>query len=96
MARLGQVLLAITEPVNVAAIKAVIEELTGQLFDPGDDWPEALFDHLINNEYVYQATNVLKQPGKLDEAAWQTSQRLRLGRLPLGDGSTACLLPGSW
>jgi len=92
MARLGRVLEAITEPADVTAIKTVVEELTGQLFDPGEDWAAALFDHLIANEYVYQATDVLKQPGRLADAGWHTSQRLRLGRLPQGDSSTAELL----
>ena len=32
-------------------------------------------DHLVANEYVYQSTQLLKRPGKLEEAAWQTSQR---------------------
>ena len=35
----------LTEPVKVASIKAVVEELTGQTFDPGDKWQETLFDH---------------------------------------------------
>lgn len=92
MERLGRVLAAVTEPADVPAIKAVVEELTGQMFDPGDDWAEALFDHLVTNEYVYQATEVLKRPGKLDEAAWNTSQRLRLDRLPQGAEASAELL----
>ena len=50
----------ITEPVDLATIKAVVEELTGQIFEPGDDWRESLFDHLVTNEYVYQATQILK------------------------------------
>lgn len=92
MDRLGRVLEAATEPADVPAIKAVVEELTGQPFDPGTDWREALFDHLATNEYVFQATDVLKRPGKLDEAAWHTSQRLRTGRLPQGESATAELL----
>jgi hypothetical protein len=77
MDRLGRVLAAVTDPADVPAVKAVVEELTGQLFDPGDDWAGALFDQLVTNEFVFQATEVLKRPGKLDEAAWHTSQRLR-------------------
>src|SRR5262249_49583087 len=72
-----------------AEVKGVVEELTGQLFDPGADWQESLFDHLVANEYVYQSTQVLKRPGQLDEAAWHTSQRLRIGRLPQGEKATA-------
>ena len=34
--RLGRVLEAISEPVNLANIKAIVEELTGQVFDPGE------------------------------------------------------------
>ena len=36
-------------------IKAVVEELTGQIFDPGENWRESLFDHLVTNEYVFQS-----------------------------------------
>src|SRR4051794_14571180 len=55
MERLGRVLEAATEPVNLGELKGVVEELTGQLFDPGGDWREALFDHLVANDYVYQS-----------------------------------------
>ncbi len=92
MERLGRVLEAVTEPVNLTEIKGVVEEITGQLFDPAEDWQESLFDHLIANEYVFQSTQVLKRPGKLEEAAWHTSQRLRTGRLPQGEKATAELL----
>ena len=70
----------------------MVEELTGQIFDPGEDWRESLFDHLVTNEYVYQTTQILKQPKRLNEAAWQTSQRLAAGRLPEGDRANAELL----
>lgn len=90
--RLGRILAAVTEPVNVATIKNVVEEVTGQIFDPGDNWQESLFDHLVTNEYVYQATQILKHPKKLSDAAWQTSQRLAMGRLPEGDRANAELL----
>jgi rubrerythrin len=92
MARLSRVLEAVTEPVNVEEIKGVVEEMTGQIFDPGDDWRESLFDHLVSNEYVYQATQILKYPKRLNDAAWQTSQRLATGRLPEGDRANAELL----
>lgn len=92
MARVGQVLSAVTEPVKVDVIKAVVEELTGQMFDPGENWRESLFDHLVTNEYVYQTTQILKQPKWLDAAAWQTSQRLAMNRLPEGDRASAELL----
>ncbi len=36
MARLGRILAAVTEPVKLDVIKGVVEELTGQIFDPGD------------------------------------------------------------
>ena len=85
-------LAAITEPVDLGAIKGVVEELTGQIFDPGDDWREALFDHLVTNEYVFQTTQVLKHPKRLNEAAWQTSQRIAMSRLPEGDQANAELL----
>jgi ATP-dependent helicase YprA (DUF1998 family) len=92
MERLATVLEAITEPVKVQEIKAVVEELTGQIFEPGTDWQESLFDHLVTNEYVYQTTQILKQPKWLSAAAWQTSQRLAMGRLPEGDRANAELL----
>ncbi|MBI2806633.1 MAG: DEAD/DEAH box helicase [Planctomycetes bacterium] len=92
MARIGRVLSAVTEPVNVAVIKGVVEELTGQYFEPGESWRDSLFNHLVTNEYVFQATQILKQPKWLDKAAWNTSQRLALGRLPEGDRASAELL----
>jgi hypothetical protein len=76
----------------VAAVKIVVEELTGQVFEPSDDWRESLFDHLVTNEYVYQATQVLKQPKRLSDAAWQTSQRIAMSRLTEGDRANAELL----
>ena len=92
MNRLGRVLAAVTEPVKVDVIKGVVEEITGQIFDPSENWRESLFDHLISNEYVYQATQILRQPKRLNEAAWQTSQRLAAGRLPEGERANAELL----
>jgi ATP-dependent helicase YprA (DUF1998 family) len=92
MARVGRVLSAVTEPVNIAVIKGIVEELTGQIFEPGESWRDSLFDHMVTNEYVFQATQILKNPKRLNEAAWQTSQRLAMGRLPEGDRASAELL----
>lgn len=92
MQRLNRVLKAVTEPVHLADLKAVVEELTGQMFDPGENWRESLFDHLVGNDYVFQSTQVLKQPKRLDEAAWVTSQRIAMGRLPQGERANAELL----
>ena len=92
MARLSRVLAAITEPVDLGGIKGVVEELTGQIFEPGDDWRESLFDHLVTNEYVFQTTQILKYPKRLNEAAWQTSQRIAMSRLAEGDRANAELL----
>lgn len=92
MARIGRVLDAVTEPVDVEVIKSIVEEMTGQIFDPGVDWRESLFEHLVTNEYVFQATQILNRPKRLNEAAWQTSQRLAAGRLPEGDRASAELL----
>jgi hypothetical protein len=92
MGRLNRVLRAVTEPVQVNAIREIVQELSGQMFDTGNDWRETLHDHLVTNEYVYQTTQILKQPQWLDAAAWQTSQRLGLGRLPEGERATAELL----
>ncbi len=91
-ARLSRVLAAITEPVDIGVVKEVVEELTGQLFEPGDDWRESLFNHLVTNEYVYQTTQVLKIPKRLNEAVSQTSQRISVSRLPEGDEANAELL----
>lgn len=92
MERLGRILDAMTEPVQIDTVKSVVEEVTGQIFEPGQDWRDSLFDHLVTNEYVYQATQILKTPKKLNEAAWQTSQRLAMGRLPEGDRANSELL----
>ena len=92
MDRLSRILAAVTEPVDLEAIKGVVEELTGQIFEPGDDWREALFDHLVTNEYVYQTTQILKHPKRLSEAAWQTSQRVAMSRLAEGERASAELL----
>jgi len=92
MACLGQVLNALAEPADVPTVSRIVEQLTGQPFAPGKDWQESLFDHLVANDYVFQATQVLKHPKPLDDAAWQTSQRLGLGRVPQGDRASAELL----
>ena len=92
MARVSRVLHAVTEPVNVSVIKSIVEELTGQIFDPGHNWRESLFDHLVTNEYLFQATQILKHPKRLSEAAWLTSQKLAMGRLPEGERANAELL----
>ena len=90
--RLGRILDAVTEPVKHEVVKSVIEEVTGQIFEPGDDWRQSLFDHLLGNEYVYQSTQILKHPKPLSEAAWQTSQRVAMGRRQEGDDCSAELL----
>jgi ATP-dependent helicase YprA (DUF1998 family) len=92
MGRLGRVLKAVSDPVDLPTLKAVVEELTGQAFDPGESWREALFGHLVANEYVFQSTQILEKPRRLNEAAWANSQRLGAGRLPEGDRANAELL----
>jgi ATP-dependent helicase YprA (DUF1998 family) len=92
MERLSRILDAVTEPVKHDVVKSVVEELTGQIFEPSADWRKSLFAHLIGNEYVYQTTEILKQPKRLSEAAWQTSQRLALGRKKEGNDCSAELL----
>ncbi len=92
MERLGRLLKAMAEPVDTAAIKHIVEELTGQIFDPGDRWQESLLWHLISNEYVYQSTEILAQARHLDEAAWLVSQRVATDRLPQGERASAELL----
>jgi ATP-dependent helicase YprA (DUF1998 family) len=87
--RLNHVLQAVTDPADVAKLKAIFEELTGQNFAPGNDWREALFDHLLTNEYVFQSTQILRRPNTLDTAAWATSQRVATGRMPQGDKANA-------
>lgn len=92
MARLGRLLKAMGEPLDVPGIKAAVTEVTGRPFEPGESWQKSLFEHLISNEYVYQSTKILAQPRSLDEAAWLTSQRVAGNRLPQGDTATAELL----
>lgn len=92
MRRLERLLDAVSGTGNVPWIKAAVEELTGQPFNAGDNWQESLFDHLLHNEYAYQATEILKKPRHLDEAAWLTSQRVALDRLSQGEQATAELL----
>jgi ATP-dependent helicase YprA (DUF1998 family) len=90
--RLGRLLQSLSEPVNLTALRAVVEEITGEYFDPGERWQQALFDHMLANEYAFQATQVLKQPQPLVKAAWATSQRIAMGRLPEGERATSELL----
>ena len=92
MERLNRLLKALTEPVYLPALKAVIEELTGQMIELGEDWPRVLFQHLLANEYVYQATQILAEPKLLSDAAWQTSQRLAPDRLKQGQRADGELL----
>jgi len=92
MDRLARILDAVTEPVDVEVVKTVVEEVSGQIFDPGEDWRQSLFNHLLNNEYVYQSTQILKHPKPLSAAAWQTSQRVAMGRRQEGDDCSAELL----
>jgi ATP-dependent helicase YprA (DUF1998 family) len=91
-ARLERLLKCLAEPVDTAALKPIVQELTGRSFDPGSDWRAALFDHLVSNDYVYHTTEVLKAPKALDEAAWQVSQRVGMDRLPQGPRADAELL----
>lgn len=92
LARIGKILQGVTEPVNLGMLKEVVQELTGQPFDAGNNWREALFDHLVTNEYVFQSTQVLLKPKRQDEAAWATSQRVAMGRMPQGEQANAELL----
>ena len=71
MERLGRILHAVTEPVEVEVVKSVVEELTGQMFDLGENWRDSLFDHLVTNEYVYQTTQILKQPKRHEKSGCQ-------------------------
>jgi ATP-dependent helicase YprA (DUF1998 family) len=92
MDRVARILDAVTEPVKEVVVKAVVEEVTGQIFEPGEDWRKNLFLHLLCNEYVYQTTQILKQPKPLGAAAWQTSQRVAMGRKQEGNECSAELL----
>ena len=75
MARLARVLAAVTEPVKVDVIKGVVEELTGQIFDPGENWRESLFDHLVTQRIRLsdhanpQAPEATERGGMADFAA---------------------------
>jgi ATP-dependent helicase YprA (DUF1998 family) len=92
MDRVARILDAVTEPVKEEVVKSVVEEVTGQIFEPGDNWRQSLFDHLLSNEYVYHSTQILKHPKPLSAAAWQTSQRVAMGRKQEGDDCSAELL----
>ncbi|MCY2926090.1 MAG: hypothetical protein NT031_11730, partial [Planctomycetota bacterium] len=92
MARLNKLLKALGDPVDIPTLKAIVEEITAQKYDPGESWQRSLFDQLISNEYVYQSTKILAQPRSLDEAAWLTSQRVAGNRLPQGERASAELL----
>jgi hypothetical protein len=92
MARLNRLLTALTEPADVVVIKTVVEEMTGQPFEPGQDWRKSIFDLLTSNEYVFQSTRILSEPRPLDNAAWLTSQRVSGNRLPEGETASAELL----
>ena len=72
MARLERTLRCLTDAVDLSCLQAVVEELTGKAYKPGADWRESLFIHLVGNDYVFQAADVLKRPKQLDETAWQT------------------------
>jgi len=92
MERLSRLLRALNSPVDLRALAKIVEELTGALFRPSENWAEDLYDLLLRNEYVYQCTQVLAQPQELNHGAWQISQRVGAGRLPKGPEATAELL----
>ena len=92
MARLGRVLNAVTEPVKVAVIKGVVEELTGQAFEPGETGGSRCSTTSSPTSTSIQRLRSSSNPKRLNEAAWQTSQRLAMGRLPEGDRANAELL----
>ena len=90
--RLNRVLQAVSDPPDLVKLKGVVEDLTGQNFDLGNDWRRSLFEHLIANEFVFQSTQVIRKPDTLDGAAWATSQRVTHNRMPQGDTANAELL----
>ncbi len=89
MARLGRLLQALREPVDLDTVCEVFHELTGWRFQTGNDWRASLHRLLLSNEYVHQCAFILKQPRELANAAWLTSQRIEHGRLPEGERATA-------
>ena len=92
MERLGRLLEALDEPVDSGALAHVVEELTGTVFEPGDEWRESLHELLVHNEYAYQCTEILSEPRELAYGAWLVSQRLKHDRLPQGPDASAELL----
>lgn len=92
MERLRGLLSILTEPVDTAALKPLVEELTGGVFEPSADWRLSLYEHLAANEYAYQSAEILKKARLLEEAAWMVSQRVKPDRLPQGDQASAEML----
>lgn len=90
--RLGRLLTALNEPIDVSALKTEVESLTGTSFNPGDDWRGSLFDHLVSNEYVFQCAQILKRPQELAEGAWIVSNAVKHNRCLAGEATTAELL----
>src|SRR5207247_4324710 len=54
--RLNRILQAVSDPPDIGKLKGAVGELTGQAFDPGDDWRRSLFENLLTNEYVFHST----------------------------------------
>lgn len=92
MERLARLLHVLNTPVDLPALARIIEELTGALFRPGENWTEDLHALLLQNEYAYQCTQILAQPRELDYGAWLISQRVGHDRLPQGPEASAELL----
>ncbi|MFB3788874.1 MAG: DEAD/DEAH box helicase [bacterium] len=82
--RLARLLQALDPPEDISAIQAIVEELTGWMFEAGPDWRESLYRLLLSNQYVYKCANLLKNARLLPEGAWQVSQRIAPGRFPQG------------
>lgn len=82
--RLNRILAALNEPVDKEVLKTEVQALTGQSFDPGDDWQTDLFNLLISNDYTYQCSQTLKHPQELLEAGWRVSNRVQSDRMPSG------------
>jgi RAD3-like DEAD/DEAH box helicase/helicase-like protein/uncharacterized protein DUF1998 len=94
MVRLNSILAALAEPVDTDGLERLVTDLTGQEFKAGDaeQWRSALYDHLVANEYVYQASQIVTHADELDHAAWVVSQAVSHGRLHQGAQATGELL----
>lgn len=81
-----------SDTVDADAVRAAVEELTGETLELDDqELGAALYDHLAASEVVPVLADVLEHPRHLDDAAARLWKQLRRGGLP-GPGAAAEIL----